>query len=298
MSCNCTASTPTPVAVVPVNPTLPSLDDLTAACAAGTSCQTDPCFGSTPPSVTGGAVCTDSNAIRSTASCGYTLPTGFTDALNDNSGTGVVLLGRLGSKLAKLSGNGFIQIVNGLAHVVSSVKMRVTDLWHEYWVPAGIGARPVVGVPLAFPFQVIADSAGVLHAIKGESGETITHDSVHVWNLAGGYWETRQTADFPTLQRGLLPTLTQIELVGFAPIATSGSADDVRALHRLQGSGTIYFEQQPTIDASCACEGCTPVPAVSTVAKFLANPTEEGTYTRKVTVDADGVAVHSWVLDE
>jgi hypothetical protein len=294
--CNCTTSSPAPSSTVPVNPSLPSLDDLSAACATDASCTQDTCLGSTPASITAGPVCSDPNAIRSTASCGFTLPTGYTDAINDNSNSGVTLLGRIGSKLAKLSGNGFIQVVNGLAFVVSSVRLRVTDLWHEWWRPAGINTRPVIGTPYDFPYQVIADSDGVLHAIKGLSGEGITHDSIQVWDLSAGAWVTRQVADFPILKRGLLPTLTELELVGFAPIATSGSSDDVRQLSRLQGSGILIIEQQATIDSSCACEGCTPVPAVSSVARFLANPTEDGTYSLKVVV-TDGEAVHQWVED-
>ncbi len=295
MNCNCTTS-PAPAATVPVNPSLPSIDGLALACADTTLCNTDPCLGSTPATITGGPVCSDPNALRSKGSCGFTLPTGYTDAINDNNGTGITLLGRIGSKLAKFSGTGFIQIVDGLAYLVSSVRLKVTDIWHEWWQPAGINRRPALGVPFPFPYQVIADTEGVLHAIKGLSGDGVTHDSLQMWDLSAGQWVTRQVADFPLLQRGLLPTLTQLELVGFAPIATSGSSDDVRQLSRLQGSGILVIEQQPTIDSSCACEGCTPVPAVASVARFLANPTDDGTYSLKVVV-TDGEAVHQWVED-
>jgi hypothetical protein len=227
--------------------------------------------------VSGGSICADATALRSTASCGTTLANTWTDAINDNNGEGVTLLGRIGSKLAKLSGNGFIQIISGKAFLVSSVRLKLTTLWHEWYKPAGINRRPVLGVPFAAPYQVIADSDGVIHAIKGRTGEGVTTDSIHIWNLELGQWDTREVADFPLLQRGLSPTATGIELTGFAPIATSGSSNDVRTLSRLAGLGVVYLEQQPTIASSCECDGCEPIAAVASVAKLLPFPTTAAT---------------------
>lgn len=276
MSCNC--STPTPV--VPVNPTLPSIGTAAELC-----CPTDSCLGSVPAAITGSPVsCNSGNNLVSTSSPGTTLDGSWTDALPDHNGDGVVLLGRIGRKLAKLIGNGFIQIREGVAFVVSNVELKVNDLWHEWFMPSGLNKRPIIGVPLPFPYQLIADSNGQLHAIQGLQGEGVYGDSVSVWNKEASLWEIREAADFPLLQRGLSPRLTALELVGFAPIAASGTSDDVRQLSTLAGSGIIVVNQQATVPSSCDCEGCEPQAAVASVATFLPFPTsedEDATFTLK-----------------
>lgn len=274
MSCNCT----TPAAVAPVNPELPTLSALSQACADTTLCATDECLGTTPASVTGTPVarCADSNALRSSASCGYTLPNGFTDPINDRNGEGVTLLGRIGAKLAKLAGSGFIRIVDGKAFIVASVPIKLSTLWHQWWKPAGINARPALGDPLPFHHAVIADSEGNLHGIKGG-----TEDASAVWSAEREQWEIKAEADRTLCKRGHLERAASLELVGLEAIPALGTGTEIRDLKTLAGSGIIVVEQVATTASSCDCPGCEPVPAVSSVASFLPFPTGDSTWSLK-----------------
>lgn len=276
MSCNCT----TPSPVVPVNPELPGLGTLTDCCQ-----QPEPCFGTVPTSVTGSAApCTNGDALRSSSSTGTTLDPSWTDSIEDRNGNGVTLLGRLGRKLARLAGNGFIQIRDGFAFVVKSVPILVVDQWHEWYKPTGINKKPVIGAPLAAPYDVIADTNGQLHAIQGISGDAVHGGSLRVWDKDAAAWVTTETCDVPIERRGLAPRVTSIELAGFTAIPANSTADAVRELSVLSGSGIIVVNQQPTIASSCDCEGCEPEAAVASVATFLPFPDtedEEASYTLK-----------------
>lgn len=289
MSCNC-SSTPTPV--VPVNPELPPLGTPAELC-----CPQDPCLGNVPASITGSPVsCSSGNNLTSSASPGTTLDSTWTDALGDHNGEGVTLLGRIGRKLAKVLGNGFLQIRDGKAFVVTSVALKVTDVWHQWVKLTGINRRPVIGDALPFTYQIIGDANGQLHGIQGLVGDLITCGSVHVWNKDEGLWETKETADIPIERRGLAPRVTALELTGFEPISAQGSATTVRELSVLSGSGIIVVNQQATIPSSCDCEGCEPEAALASVATFLPFPTSEdeaATFSLKWTVE-DGP---HWVED-
>jgi hypothetical protein len=274
MSCNCT----TPASVAPVNPELPTLSALSQACADTVACATDECLGTTPASVTGSPVsrCADSNALRSSASCGYTLPNGFTDPIADRNNEGVTLLGRIGAKLAKLTGSGFIKIVEGKAFIVSSVPIKISTLWHQWWKPTGINARPALGAPLPFHHAVIADSVGNLHGIKGGA-----EDAGQVWNSEMQQWEVRAEADRAFAKRGHLERAASLELVGLEAIAVSGTGAEVRNFKTLAGSGLIVVEQTSTTASSCDCPGCEPVPAMSSIARFVPFPSGDATWTLK-----------------
>jgi len=286
MSCNCT----TPAAVVPTNPELPSLTELSQACVDTTLCATDECLGTTPASVTGSPVsrCADSNALRSTASCGYTLPNGFTDPIADRATEGVTLLGRIGAKLAKLTGSGFIRIVDGKAFIVAAIPIKLTTLWHQWWKPAGINTRPVLGDPLPFTHAVIADSDGNLHGIKGA-----LEDAGPVWNAELAQWEIKPEADRDYPKRGHLERAATLELIGIESIPVNGTGAEIRNFKTLAGAGMIVVEQSPTTASSCDCPGCEPVAAVSSVARFLAFPTGDATWSLKWNAD-DGP---HWVED-
>lgn len=272
MSCNC--STPA-VAPPAISTDFPALVD---------ACPAAQCSGISGAATVLSPVCVSGQSLNSQPSPGYRLPTEYTDAIEDYNKSGITLLGRIGRSLAKLSGNGFLQIRNGLATVVQQVPLQVAALYHEWWKPAGINKRPIIGAPRPFYNQVIADAEGNLFAIQGLTGAGVTHDSLHVWSLADECWVTKQVADFPLLKRGLLPTSTAIELTGFEPIAANGAATEVRELTALAGSGIIMVNQQATIPSSCDCDGCEPQAAVASVATFLPFPTsedEEATFTLK-----------------
>jgi hypothetical protein len=266
--------------IAPVNPDLPSLADVC------------------PEVVVEALPCSGEDLSCSSASPGYTLPTGWDDPVYDYNGNGIRIMGRLKNKLAAFKGSGFLKLVNGLAYVVDVVPLRVSSLWHQWFKPAGINKRPILGVPLPFKNQVMADELGNLYGIKGLTGEGVTTDSSHYYDRELEQWDTREDADIPLLKRGLLPTATAIELVGFVPIATSGAATDVRELKAFSGSGIVVVNQQATIPSSCDCDGCEPVAAVASVATFLPFPTGEGAYSLKVAVDGDGVPTPAWVEDD
>jgi hypothetical protein len=230
--------------------------------------------------------CEDANALSSDTSDGATVDSWATVSVCATEN--VTLLGRIGNVCARLVGTGFIKITDGKASIVSSIPIRVRDMWHEWWRPAR-GRNPVPGVPKDFPYAVIADSAGDLHAIKGDPDA----DSVQVWNSSLNVFETLPVSAFPKKQRGLLPRAAALEIVGLAAIPENGSTTAVRDFSTLSGSGILVITQQDTVPSNCACPGCDPEASVASVATFLANPVGAGPFTLKFSAD-DG---HYWSED-
>jgi hypothetical protein len=203
----------------------------------------------------------------------------------------VILQGRVGNRRVRFTKSGFIKLVNGAASVVSSIPLALNTLWHDY-VKLTPTRRPIIGDPKAFNYLGIGDENGNLHGIKGISDE----DCSPVWDASAGHYTMRSESENPKCQKGLLPRLAELELVGYAPIVAGGDANAVRCLSSLQGSGIIVVESVATVDSECNCPGCEPSPAFASVASFLPNPESNGTYTLKVVVSS-GVATHSWVAD-
>ncbi len=280
MSCNCH-----PTAVAPQVPeVLPVIGECDQhACDRPPDC-------SEPSSVHGSPVtkCEDSNAIRSSASCGTTLPNSWADAIGSDDK--LTLLARVGRKLARFTGSGFIQIVKGEARLVNSIRLKLSTLWHQWWKPPGINQSPVLGEPLDFDFLATADSQGDLHGIAGRTDEK----SIPVYDPETKKWRNTGVSNVPTCKRGHLPAAPAIELTGYAPIAMSDDADIVRCLSRLAGSGLIVVTEVPAPAEGCDCEGCEPLPGKAYVASFLANPSGEGPFTLKFSA-ADG---HYWEADD
>jgi len=279
MSCNCSTPTPTqPAADTP----LPEIVTLCAGpdgypVALPTSCPA---------------------AAESAPGTGTTLDASWTDAAAaDGILDGAVPLMRYGRKLVRFTGSGFLQFFSGRAKLVKAVALKVTNLWHEWWTPAGIGRTPLLGNPYPFPYLVIADANGNLHAIQGQQDAAAQRDSVQVWSFERKQWEVRDIADFPALQKGLTPQVSQIEVTGFAPIPISGSASDVRQLSALAGEGLFRLKAIPTIASSCDCPGCAAQSAVAYVTEFIADPATEGTFSLKCTLDEDGNKTFAWVAD-
>lgn len=275
MSCNCTTNH----ASIPVAPRgLPEVADV-YPCAGGTVAST-PC----PTAVE-----------SSQPSAGSNLDASWTDAsAADNIPEGVVPLLRYGRKLVKFTGSGFLQYFNGRAKLVKSFYLKVTNLWHDRWTPAGIGRKPLLGNPLPAPFFIIADTEGNLHAWQGQQDASTLRDSKTVWSFDRKQWEVRDVADFPALQKGLLPQVSQIEVTGFSAIPSSGKPDDVRQISALAGEGFFHLKKIPTIASSCDCEGCAVTPAFAYVTEFIAEPSDDGIYVLKITIE-DGVKTYSWV---
>lgn len=201
---------------------------------------------------------------------------------------GVTLFGRIGSVLTRFTKSGYIQLKNGKAYVVDSFDVKLKELYHRRFQSAGKGL-PALGEPLDSNYDVVADETGHCFAQKGLD----TEDSIRMWSHELQRFQTTAVSDVPKTHKGLLPPQNALEIVGFVPIPSNGSSDQVRNLSVLSGEGIIYFQKQATVAYSCECDGCQPVAAEASVAKFLPNPTGDGVYTLKFSVD-DG---HYWEED-
>lgn len=180
---------------------------------------------------------------------------------------GVTLLARVGRTLTRFTGSGFLQLTNGKATLVSSIRLQVTELFHFFWKP---GSYPVLGNPKPYDLEVVADKFGALYGIKGYADL----DSVKVWDYAAKKWAVRPVADFPICIRRLLPRTQGVELTGFIPLAENADPTTVRCLTRLGGEGIVMLTEQPTVPSECICEGCQPVEAVASVATIIPLPEE------------------------
>jgi len=250
MSCNCTTQTPE----------LPTVADDCALAAPLAS--TTPC-------------CRDTQALSSSTSEGAELPLYLTDAACATED--ITILGRVGTRLARFVGTGFISITNGRAAVVSAVPLKIRDLWHNWWKPTAT-STPIIGEPLPADYLVVAGQDGNIHGIKGLG----TEDSIPVWNATTKKHEMKPLSAVPQKVTGLLPRETEIELVGYVPIANDGEITEVRPISALLGTGIIYLTEQDTVEAVCDCVGVTPTsPNKASVAKHLAFPTANGIHTLK-----------------
>lgn len=214
---------------------------------------------------------------------GAYVPGPFMDGACGNDG--VTLLGRIGNVVTRFTKSGFIQLKNGKAFVVESFDVKLKELYHRRFKSLGKGL-PVLGEPLDSHYDVIADETGHCFAQKGLDGQ----DSLRMWSSELERFQTTPVSELPKTHKGLLPYENALELVGFVPIPSNGSPEVVRQLSVLSGEGIIVFEKQATVASDCLCEGCQPVEAEASVARFLPNPTGPGVYTLRYSVD-DG---HYW----
>ena len=266
MSCNC----PTPSPVSPSGDALPSIGDLSQACADTPSCGDAGC--PVPvSSVEGSTVCVDGNALKSSASPGTKLAGSYTDPIYDYNEQGITILGRIGQQLAAFCGSGFLQLKDGKATVVQKLQLTVSTLWHQWWKPTGINKTPVLGDPLPAPFQVVADDCGNLHAIRGVEGS----DAIQMWNGTTETWDVVNAADFPKCQAGKLPKLNSLEVTGYAPIGLTDDPLTERCLSTLAGAGILVGYQQPTTPDKDGCGD--DVAANASIVGFLPYPTVNST---------------------
>lgn len=194
------------------------------------------------------AVCktcvSDSNCLTSDASDGTTLASSWLDSCPHVSG--VTLLGRVGAKLARLAGSGFIKIENGVASVVPSVPLRLTTLWHRWWKPTP-ASPPILGAPLTHPYQVIADAEGNFHGIKGVDAE----DSLSLWDSAKKEFAQTPVSEISHAIKGLLPQATPLQLTGYTAISVGQSLDTVRQETALSGVGLVVLKEAATLAGGC-----------------------------------------------
>ena len=242
MSCNCQTVTP----VSPTGDCLPTVADDCALAKPTSICKPCP---------------EDPNCLVADGSDGTTLASSWTDACCYNEN--VTLLARVGDKLARFTGTGFLSFVSGKASLVAAVPLKLVHIWHRWWKPTA-ASTPILGEPLDFNYQAVGDSEGNLHAIKGISDE----DSETVWKHEEKVFRQTPQSELKRPLKGLLPRAVELELIGYAPIPDDGSITLVRQLSSLAGSGILIVEQQDTVanpDEPCD-------ESLASVAKFLALP--------------------------
>jgi hypothetical protein len=227
MSCNCTTITP----LSPDGECLPTVEADCAITKNVTVCKSCP---------------SDNECLKSDQSDGTTLASSWTDA--GCYAEGVTILGRVGSKLARFAGSGFIALENGIASVVQSVPLRVSTIWHRWWKPTPASV-PVLGDPLAYPYGVVADSNGDLHAIKGPADE----DATPVWDSTAKEFTQKPLSEVALDRKGVLLRANNIELVGYAPIVEAGDPKTVRPMRALNGAGLVVLTEAVTVDPTCEC---------------------------------------------
>lgn len=188
------------------------------------------------------------NQLSSTSSAGSILPDCFTDAQPVECMT---LLGRVGKKLSRLVGEGFLFMCNGVVCVNKDIQLKVSKLWHQWYKPSA-KSRPIPGDPNPHPYITIADEDGNLHLVRGLHDE----DSIVKWDVETGMWEHVPTTSFPICTKGHLSRAEQLELIGFAPIPEEGGDLEANRCARvLCGNGVVFLQQElttpPGADENC-----------------------------------------------
>ena len=232
MSCNCTSP------LSPNGEPLPQVADIL-----GLSTPQTPCCGD--------AVCEPSSSSE-----GSDLPSSWLDS--GCATKGVTILARVGNKLARFSGSGFLALVNGKFNVVQAIPLKITTVWHRWWKPTP-ASPPILGEPLPYPYLVVADAGGTMHGIKGTHNE----DAVTHWNSTTKEFTNKPISEVRICQKGLLPRAGALELTGYAAIPADNSPDLVRCQATLEGTGILWSDAVPTVDADCECS--TPLSLASVV---------------------------------
>jgi hypothetical protein len=203
--------------------------------------------------------------VDSAPSEGAEVPLWLTDA--GGCDQDLTLLGRVGNRMARFVGSGFIEVIAGKARLVQTLPLKVRYLWHE-WVRLKAGAKPVYGEPLPHPFRVVVDAEGNCHAARGLS----TSDSVTVWDHTKKEFSERPTGTFPQCVADHIPQAEELELTGYIPLENTDSPTLNRCLKAFTGAGVIVVEQR-----SAPVNGCGDPVNVS-VAKLLPLPSGSGDF--------------------
>jgi hypothetical protein len=186
-----------------------------------------------------------------------------------------VIFGRVGNKLARFVGSGFISLNNGFAEVVDSVPLKTTTLWHRWWKPSPTSV-PILGEPLPYTYLTISDNQGNLHSIKGPDGE----NAIPHWDFVTKEFTQKPVSEIELDRKGVVLRANNIELVGYAPIPDGGDVDAVRPMRALSGKGLVVLTEAATVDGTCECA---PGSGTASKASTLADPVPAGseTYTLK-----------------
>ena len=206
----------------------------------------------------------DLNAEEATESSGSILETKWTDACPSN---GLTLLARIGNRLAKFCGSGFLRVVDGKTYLVEHIPLVVRQFWHD-WFRDGAVSR--LGRPKTAPYLVVTNDNGEAHLIKGIAGKR-TH---LVSDPTSQQWVPQPIGDTPLEVTRKLNSNPILEIVGFQAVPVLGDVTAVRDLRRLMGTGVVYLERVLTAPTPpiVGCPEC-PEDAFTYVAKVLTFPT-------------------------
>jgi hypothetical protein len=195
-----------------------------------------------------------------------------------------VLLVRVGDRLKKFCGNGWLRVTNGIAYLSEAIGIKVTDMWH-----AEVKGQQV---PADVRYEVVADDCGIIHGIQGLPGI----DSIRVWDAKQCMFKTVPTAELNKVMVGQLPQASSLELVGFPHVPENGSLTEMRGMNRLCGDGVVVTEPKPTAHSG-VCPGeehaCVarviPFPADADEQYLMAwNATTGAFFVREKDIEADG----------
>jgi len=224
-------------------------------------------------------VCPDSEV--SVPSQGCKLDSCLTDPKDLPFGDDLTILGRVGDRLARFTGSGYIEINNGLARVTASPTLRIRDIWAQW------DANCHIGDPLPYPYATAVDGNGVLHALAG----LVDSDSLQVWDHTAKQWSAISVAALKQKVNFTLPQSDHIELTGFEEVGMyDSSCGAEREMKALRGNGMVYLEKVPVN----ACDDPCSTEAFAYIAKVVDFPTIVGTETYKLQYSSSGLA---WVQE-
>ena len=144
----------------------------------------------------------------------------------------------------------------------------------------------MLGAPLAYPYQVIADDQGNLHGIRGEPDK----DAVSVWDGTLEKFTIKPLSETTHQKKGPLEQAAQLELTGFAPLSDR-CAETVRVEKGLSGSGLVFLTVVDTSSDECGCTGAN---ATVSVAAALALPPSDDNLYRLTCLNGE----LAWAIEE
>jgi hypothetical protein len=189
-----------------------------------------------------------------------------------------VILLRVGDKLKKFCGSGYVRVENGLAYLTDSAGVSVTDLWHDQ-----------DGDPMDFSYITVVDPCGKVHGSQGLKDQ----NSIAVWDKAIRMFTHVPTSELGKSTVGQLKGSNALELVGFAPIPLGGSLTDPRQMKKLCGDGLVYTRTAPSEPEPGSCPG-EDFSCVSSVVPF---PLEDGAYVLAFRPAPNGTGIPFWKLE-
>lgn len=218
---------------------------------------------------------------KSSPTQGATLDQAFLDAgcidESANPKEEAIVLVRVGDKLKKFCGTGYIRIEHGLAYLTDQVGVTLTDLYHE-----------PQGDPMCFAYLPVADNCGGVHGTQGMKD----FNSAIIWDKLLQKFCHVPTSELGKSAVGQIPSTTALELTGFPPVPLGGSLTAERQMKKLCGHGIVFIYPSASEPEPGDCDDA--VSCISTVVSF---PTEPGNYVLAFSPMPSGTGVPFFKLE-